>query len=161
MLKEYLCDNHSQWNNSLVAMETQSPVNDKEKRTMYPRQPPRVLQTSDLMNSKTVILCVMLTGGLGNNIFQFASTFGIAMSKNMTFIVNRNSYLNYVFKLNVNFTNDYSVCKTFKVAIEKSFGTYDEKLLSYNSSQNLRIGHYLQSWKYSGLCQETYRFDTL
>ena len=50
MLKEYLCDNHSQWNNSLVAMETQSPVNDKEKRTMYPRQPPRVLQTSDLMN---------------------------------------------------------------------------------------------------------------
>ena len=37
MLKEYLCDNHSQWNNSLVAMETQSPVNDKEKRNMYPR----------------------------------------------------------------------------------------------------------------------------
>jgi hypothetical protein len=52
-----------------------------------------------------------------------------------------NSYLNYVFKLNVNFTNDYSVCKTFKVAIEKLSGTYDEKLLSYNSSQNLRIGH--------------------
>jgi hypothetical protein len=63
------------------------------------------------MNSKTGIICVMLTGGLGNNIFQFASTFGIAMSKNMTFIVNRNSYLNYVFKLNVNFTNDYSVCQ--------------------------------------------------
>ena len=56
MLKEYLCDNHSQWNNSLVAMETQSPVNDKEKHTMYPRQPPRVLQTIDLMNSKTGIL---------------------------------------------------------------------------------------------------------
>jgi hypothetical protein len=56
------------------------------------------------------------------------------MSKNMTFIVNRNSYLNYVFKLNVNFTNDYSVCKAFKVAIEKLSGTYDEKLLSYNSS---------------------------
>ena len=129
-------------------METQSTVNDEEKRNIYHRQPPRVLQTSDLMNSKTGIICVMLTVGLGNNIFQFASTFGIAMSKNMTFIVNRNSYLNYVFKLNVNFTNDYSVCKTFKVAIEKSFGTYDEKLLSYNSSQNLRIGHYLQSWKY-------------
>ena len=148
MLKEYLCDNHSQWNNSFVAKETQSPLNDKEKRTMYPRQPPRVLQKTDLMNSKTGILCVMLTAGLGNNIFQFASTFGIAMSKNMTFIVNRNSYINYVFKLNVNFTNDYSVCKTFKVAIEKLSGTYDEKLLSYNSSQNLRIGHYLQSWKY-------------
>jgi hypothetical protein len=28
----------------------------------------------------------MLTAGLGNNIFQFASTFGIAMSKNMTFM---------------------------------------------------------------------------
>jgi hypothetical protein len=148
MLKEHLGDNHSQWNNSLVAKETQSPVNDKEKRNMYPRQPPRLLQTTDLMNSKTGIICVMLSAGLGNNIFQFASTFGIAMSKNMTFIVNRNSYLNYVFKLNVNFTNDYSLCKTFKVAIEKSFGTYDEKLLSYNSSQNLRIGHYLQSWKY-------------
>jgi hypothetical protein len=93
-------------------METQSTVNDKEKRNMYTRQPPRVLQTSDLMNSKTGIICVMLTVGLGNNIFQFASTFGIAMSKNMTFIVDRNSYLNYVFKLNVNFTNDYSVCKT-------------------------------------------------
>ena len=141
MLKEYLCDNPSQWNNSLVA-------NDEEKGNIYPRQPPRMLHTSDLMNSKTGIICVMLTVGLGNNIFQFASTFGIAMFKNMTFIVNRNSYLNYVFKLNVNFTNDYSVCKTFKVAIEKLSGTYDEKLLGYNSSQNLRIGHYLQSWKY-------------
>jgi hypothetical protein len=60
MLKEYLCDNDSQWNNSLVAMETQSPVNDKEKHTMYPRKPPRVLQTIDLMNSNTGILCVML-----------------------------------------------------------------------------------------------------
>jgi hypothetical protein len=115
--EEYLCDNPSQWNNTLVAMETQSTVNDKEKHTMYPRKPPRMLQTIDLMNSKTGIICVMLTAGLGNNIFQFASTFGIAMSKNMTFIVNRNSYLNYVFRLNVNFTNDYSVCKTFKVAI--------------------------------------------
>ena len=148
MFKGYLCDNPSQWNNNLIAMETQSTVNDKEKRNMYPRQPPRMLHTSDLMNSKTGILCVMLTVGLGNNIFQFASTFGIAMSKNMTFIVNRNSYLNYVFKLNVNFTNDYSVCKTFKVAKEKLSGTYDEKLLSYNSSQDIRIGHYLQSWKY-------------
>jgi hypothetical protein len=68
MLKEYLCDNNSQWNNNLVAMKTQSHVNDKDKRTKYPRQPPRVLQTSDLMNSKTGIICVMLTGGLGNNI---------------------------------------------------------------------------------------------
>jgi hypothetical protein len=148
MMKEYLCDNRNQWNNSLVATEPQSTVHDKEKRNMCPSQPPRVLQISDLMNSETGIICVILTGGLGNNIFQFASTFGIAMSKNMTFIVNRNSYLNYVFKLNVNFTNDYSVCKTFKVAIEKLSGTYDEKLLSYNSSQNLRIGQYLQSWKY-------------
>ena len=148
MMKEYLCDNLNQWNNSLVATETQSTVHDKEKRNMCPSQLPRVLQISDLMNSETGIICVILTGGLGNNIFQFASTFGIAMSKNMTIIVNRNSYLNYVFKLNVNFTNDYSVCKSFKVAREKLSGTYDEKLLSYNSSQNLRIGQYLQSWKY-------------
>lgn len=148
MLKEYLCGNPSQWNNSLVAMETQSTVNDNGKRKMHPRQHQRVLQTSDLMNNKTGIICVILMGGLGNNIFQFASTFGIAMSKNMTFIVNRNSYLNYVFKLNVNFTNDDSLCKSFKVVIEKLSGTYDETLLGHNSSHNLRIGTYLQSWKY-------------
>jgi hypothetical protein len=61
MLKEYLCDNHSQWNNSLVAMETQSPVNDKEKRTMYPRQPPRVLQTSYVKENLGYRICILAT----------------------------------------------------------------------------------------------------
>ena len=115
MMKECLCDNLNQWNNSLVATETQSTVHDKEKRNMCPSQPPRVLQISDLMHSETGIICVILTGGLGNNIFQFASTFGIAMSKNMTIIVNKNSYLNYAFKLGNSFKDLFSQFVSSKI----------------------------------------------
>jgi len=63
--------------------------------------PPSVTQKIKFkqINQSRGVLCPVLMSGLGNNLFQFASTFGIAMSKNMTFIMNKNSQLNRYFAM--------------------------------------------------------------
>ena len=100
------------------------------------------------INRSRGMLCPVLMSGLGNHLFQFASTFGIAMSKHMTFIMNKNSQLNIYFALDVKFKNDNQLCRSFKIRLEKFSATYDKNLLKLNSSKNFRIGHYLQSYKY-------------
>jgi galactoside 2-L-fucosyltransferase 1/2 len=87
-------------------------------------------------------------GGLGNNLFQLASTFGIARSKNMSVVVGTNTELNRTFKLNVDLRNDTSVCNSLGRRGEQFHCTYDPNLSKFNNTQNLRIGSYLQSWKY-------------
>ena len=64
------------------------------------------------------MLCPVLKAGLGNHLFQFASTFGIAMSKHMTVIMNKNSQLNIYFALDVKFKNDNQLCRSFKIRLE-------------------------------------------
>jgi hypothetical protein len=50
--------------------------------------PTTVDVTNKKLHTKDVsILCPHFNGGLGNMMFQFASTFGIAMSKNMSVVL--------------------------------------------------------------------------
>lgn len=120
------------------------------KNVIVRSNPPSVTQKIKFkqINQSRGMLCPVLMSGLGNNLFQFASTFGIAMSKNMTFIMNKNSQLNRYFALDVKFDNNKQLCGSFKKRLEKFSAKYDKNLLKLNSLKSFRIGNYLQSYKY-------------
>lgn len=93
-------------------------------------------------------LCSIFMGGLGNQLFQFASIFGIAKLKNMRVIVGSDSEINRAFKLTVEVRQDMSACHTFKPLTEVKNCAYDPNLENFNVTESLRLGPYLQSWKY-------------
>ena len=111
--------------------------------------PTTVDVTNKKLHTKDVsILCPHFNGGLGNMMFQFASTFGIAMSKNMSVVINKGSELNKIFKLMVDVRTDTSACDKLKYRFESKACAYDETLSKFNRTRGFRLGSYLQSWKY-------------
>ncbi|CAC5417207.1 FAR [Mytilus coruscus] len=106
------------------------------------------MTVDNLLRGNEGVLCVTFVGGLGNHIFQFASTFGIAKSKNMTVVIDSDSFLSKVFKINVKFNKTDLFCKQQKSLDEKLAAAYDPSLRKFNSSDSFRLGTYLQSWKY-------------
>ena len=109
---------------------------------------PTPRQSNNSSSNTTHFLCPTFMGRFGNILFQLASTFGIARSKNMSVVVGTNTELNRTFKLNVDLRNDTSVCNSLGRRGEQFHCTYDPNLSKFNNTQNLRIGSYLQSWKY-------------
>ncbi len=88
-------------------------------------------------------------GGLGNNMFQVASVLGIAMSKNMNIIVNCNSEINLVFKLNVDLIINANICNTMHLLNDNISSGFDRNMVQLVKGNSFRVGQYLQSWKYS------------
>lgn len=103
----------------------------------------------NLLNGSDYV-CVVFVGGLGNNIFQFASAFGISRSLGRQMFISRTSRITKVFKINVTFMNNDKYCKRLPLVKEHNdlFATYDDKMLTLNISGDVRVGLYLQSWKY-------------
>lgn len=116
--------------------------------SVSPTSIPTPRQSNTSSSNTTHFICPTFMGGLGNTLFQFASTFGIARSKNMSVVVGTKTELNRTFKLNVDLRNDTSVCNSLTLKNEQFNCAYDPNLLKFNGTQNLRIGSYLQSWKY-------------
>ncbi|XP_063443848.1 galactoside alpha-(1,2)-fucosyltransferase 2-like [Mytilus trossulus] len=110
---------------------------------------PAISAVRNNSNNITHFLCPNFMGGFGNMMFQLAAHFGVAKSKGMRVIVANNSELNRVFKLeDIDIRNNIDICKTFISRGEKQNCAYDKNILNFNNSQNIRLGQYLQSWKY-------------
>jgi galactoside 2-L-fucosyltransferase 1/2 len=95
--------------------------------------------------SKSV--CIELLGGLGNNLFQLASTYGIAIRNNSVPRCKMNIKLKKILKiLDINYQkNDVSVIPYPNIQIISEYATY-KKII--NRSNHLFIGDFLQSYKY-------------
>lgn len=114
--------------------------------------------SSNSNRRENYFLCPQFIGGFGNQLFQFASVFGIAKSKNMRVIIGSQSELNGAFKLGshsnvlskptVDIRPDVSVCQTFQIRQERQACAYDPNLVNFNATDNFRLTQYLQSWKY-------------
>ncbi|XP_071130367.1 galactoside alpha-(1,2)-fucosyltransferase 1-like isoform X2 [Mytilus edulis] len=110
---------------------------------------PAIIAVRNNSNNNTHFVCPVFMGGFGNTMFQLAAHFGVAMSKGMRVIVANNSELNRVFKLeDIDIRHNTDICKTFISRGERQNCAYDKNLLKFNSFQNIRLGQYLQSWKY-------------
>ncbi|XP_071138745.1 galactoside alpha-(1,2)-fucosyltransferase 1-like [Mytilus edulis] len=66
----------------------------------------------------------------------------------MQLIVGENTEINRVFNIDVDVRPDVKICQTFNYRHEKQSSAYDDSLLRFNNSQNVRLVSCLQSWKY-------------
>ncbi|XP_050394049.1 galactoside alpha-(1,2)-fucosyltransferase 1 [Patella vulgata] len=114
------------------------------------RQQPIHIQPSsrDTLEWPRHTLCIYFEGGLGNNLFQYASTFGIAKNKSMGVIISRRSYILTLFDMRVLTYNHVCECKRRKVIIEKKPCRFDSNVYNFSPSRDYRIRNFLQSWKY-------------
>ena len=92
-------------------------------------------------------ICNVDTGRLGNQMFSYASSYGIAKDKNMTMVVLKNRMLNDYFVLDAVQVNASSCENTTQRNLNVCC-TYNKMFLNFTPDTNYRIGMYLQSWKY-------------
>ncbi|KAJ8318966.1 hypothetical protein KUTeg_004057 [Tegillarca granosa] len=85
---------------------------------------------------------------LGNQMFQYASSYGVAMLNNMSVIVGADDELTMIFKLQADIRKDKTMCMTTKILRERWACAFDNKLLHLNKTENYTLGRWLQSWKY-------------
>lgn len=83
--------------------------------------------------------------GLGNHMFQYASTLGIAHERNAIACGDVHSQLKTIFK--GPWIKPCPKNVKFIPVVERGFGLYDENLVT-NGAPSISVGTYLQSWKY-------------
>ncbi|XP_061181126.1 galactoside 2-alpha-L-fucosyltransferase Sec1-like [Saccostrea echinata] len=97
-------------------------------------------------------VCPTFMGRIGNNLFQFASGFGIAASKDMKFVIAENDLINRLFELknskHLLISKDRHECAKAKVRGEGRACSYDKNVANFKPDATYRVGNYLQSWKY-------------
>ncbi|XP_041374267.1 galactoside 2-alpha-L-fucosyltransferase SEC1-like [Gigantopelta aegis] len=98
-------------------------------------------------NKTTYYICDAILGRLGNQLFTYASSYGIAKDKNMTMVTAKDRMLNHIFMLDA-VEVDEGVCAKFKLLEPHACCIYDKIFLNSIADTNYKLGNYLQSWKY-------------
>lgn len=95
-------------------------------------------------------LCVYFRGGLGNHMFQYASTYGIARARNMTVGITPASELFNTFNISSQFLIGKQFCDTAEKVVERKPCAYDKGSVHFIRKEKVNYIHksYLQSWKY-------------
>ncbi|XP_062611938.1 galactoside alpha-(1,2)-fucosyltransferase 2-like isoform X2 [Saccostrea cucullata] len=115
----------------------------RNKSSQLTRPPSRPITTRP---APTHYVTVNFEGRLGNQIFEFASMFGIAKHNNLIPVIPPNSLLRRIFKITLGNTRpEIQMNRRYN---EKKGCTFEPGLMSLGGSQNVWIKGYLQSWKY-------------
>ncbi|XP_062585390.1 galactoside 2-alpha-L-fucosyltransferase Sec1-like [Saccostrea cucullata] len=97
-------------------------------------------------------VCPTFMGRIGNNLFQFASGFGIAASKDLKFVVAENDLIYRLFELknskHLHISKNRHECAKAKFRGEGRACSYDKNVANFKPDATYRVGNYLQSWKY-------------
>ncbi|XP_070188950.1 galactoside alpha-(1,2)-fucosyltransferase 2-like [Littorina saxatilis] len=103
-------------------------------------------------NSFTGVLCKRFTGRLGNELFEYASTLGLALTLKRLPVFLGSHYLPFALmsfnQTSASFSRFQNRCKLSARASEVSCCKFEEKLTRLNSSRDFTIGLYLQSYRY-------------
>ena len=91
-------------------------------------------------------ICEKGFGRLGNQMFSFASAYGIAAYLNRTIVVDNSRCLHKMFTLDA-IVVDKCVCHEAKPKVAKKHCSFDKNLFNM-TLENYRVGLYLQSWRY-------------
>lgn len=104
------------------------------------------------VNTTKKLLCHTFKGRLGNELFQYSSTMGLALTLNRTPVFLGGKYLPTVLKTffvpQANFTQLRLRCARARAAVEASPSRYDERLTRLNSRYDFKIVQYLASYRY-------------
>ncbi|XP_064609869.1 galactoside alpha-(1,2)-fucosyltransferase 2-like [Liolophura sinensis] len=93
-------------------------------------------------------LCMNSEGRLGNHLFKFASMFGIARSKGLVPLLQRDSLLVRVFELNGIIKVDNRLCESFVKHRDIRDSAYDSASVDFSNATDIALQGYFQSWKY-------------
>lgn len=86
-------------------------------------------------------------GGLGNQMFEYASSYGIAKTKQMTLIMAKGENLWNVFP-SLKAVRTEHICYEYRIHREKRACAFDQETVDFPASDNVQLNGYLQSWKY-------------
>ncbi|XP_067653823.1 galactoside alpha-(1,2)-fucosyltransferase 2-like [Haliotis asinina] len=93
------------------------------------------------------VLTPQFNGRLGNQMFEYASTYGLARAKNMSLYIPSVSILNRLFHLDTS-TVTSQKCGGWH-SVNAPCCSYDDRLVTQlDSSTCQSVGQYLQSWKF-------------
>ncbi|XP_070202435.1 galactoside alpha-(1,2)-fucosyltransferase 2-like isoform X2 [Littorina saxatilis] len=108
--------------------------------------------SSNTTDTSKKLLCVRFTGRLGNELFQYASTLGLALTLHRTpvFIgsVHLPSVLKHFGDPSVNYTQLHARCDKAASVGEKTCCKWEESLTKLDPSKDFKVGLYLQSYRY-------------
>lgn len=95
-------------------------------------------------------ICPTFVGGTGNNLFQFASAYGIARSKGMKVIINANCQLLQIFNLKADIREDTTICNSPQVQTikENRSAAFDITLMKFRNTSDVKLATFLQSYLY-------------
>ncbi|XP_061186696.1 galactoside alpha-(1,2)-fucosyltransferase 2-like [Saccostrea echinata] len=123
-------------------------------------------ETSTTNSLSETYVCPTFEGRLGNNLFQFASGFGIAVSKGLKLVIGEKDRLLQIFQMknskHLLISKDKRECIKATLRKERHLCTYDDHLVNFTPNGTFSVGNYLQSWKYfhnaSQELREQYKF---
>ncbi|KAK7105258.1 galactoside alpha-(1,2)-fucosyltransferase 2-like [Littorina saxatilis] len=127
-----------------------------------PRQPPAPPRPSSSLEASSQVahssdntkrlLCHWFTARLGNELFQFASTLGLALTLNRTPVFFGSHHLPNVLKtfnqISANSSTFVNRCQKAATVREVSFCKFDDKFTHLYPGHDFTIGTYLVSYKY-------------
>ncbi|XP_046559928.1 uncharacterized protein LOC124268947 [Haliotis rubra] len=120
--------------------------------TTAPPKPKPIVCKNPFRNEyiqKKNFLCCRPIGRLGNILFLYASSYGIAAANNRSLIVDKKLSLTKYFKLNAQTVDDFDcVIRGTRGMGSRADCTFDERLMNISGRQNICVGSYLQSYKY-------------
>lgn len=93
-------------------------------------------------------ICVQFIGRLGNQMFQYASAYGIGKAKGLTVRVGRTDRVSRYFNISAQQMSNVNYCGRAMQRFEKYHCAYDPRMLTISNYYNWIVGSYLQSWKY-------------
>ncbi|XP_050407470.1 galactoside alpha-(1,2)-fucosyltransferase 2 isoform X2 [Patella vulgata] len=96
----------------------------------------------------TNVVCPKFTGGLGNNLFQYAAAYGLARRLNADVVLTPNTNIYQLFQPVARISTDPNVCSKVKIIKEKQALAFDESFFNLSPGRDYKFIHYLQSWKY-------------
>ncbi|XP_048762838.2 galactoside alpha-(1,2)-fucosyltransferase 2-like isoform X2 [Ostrea edulis] len=118
--------------------------------TTKPTSPSPIKATTKAQSKFYV--CPTFMGRLGNHLFQFASGFGIAASKDMQFVVGESDLISRIFQLknsrHLLISRDRHECAHARPHVEARACSYDKNVGNFKPDATYRVASYLQSWKY-------------
>ncbi|KAK3591716.1 hypothetical protein CHS0354_019481 [Potamilus streckersoni] len=109
-------------------------------------------QNSSIINDfgKKYYVCPTFIGRLGNNMFQYAASYGIAFDNGKRLLIAKQSLIATYFQVDANMTEDaLQQCSTFPVYTSPNWGIYNPPFSDgILKNDNIRTEGYFQSYKY-------------
>lgn len=127
--------------------------------TLVMPPPPRlpaagIVMDSSLLNYSlynTHNLTITFSGGLGNQMFQYAALYGIGKANGFKPVITGGTLVARTFhllKARRTYEDAYALTKTYGIYVERKSNAFDSRTFTLNFMKNIALDGFFQSWRY-------------